>query len=96
MRVRLYRPIFLNIFAKPHDCEVRAVIKFLNAENVLAAEIYRRICAVHGKQNIMSLRHVYNWVQRFKEGRSEVHDDERTGQLSDVLTEDAIAAVCAL
>ncbi len=34
---------FLNIFAKPHDCKVRAVIKFLNAENVPTAEIYRRI-----------------------------------------------------
>ncbi len=59
MRVRLCRPIFFNIFAKPHDCEVRAVIKFLNIENVPAAKIYRRICAVYGKQNIMSLRHVY-------------------------------------
>ncbi len=54
---------FLNIFAKPYDCEVRAVIKFLNAENVPATEIYCRICAVYGKQNIMSLRYVYKWVQ---------------------------------
>ncbi len=29
-------------------------------------------------------------------GASEVHDDERTGRLSDVLTDDAIVAVCAL
>ncbi len=54
---------FLNIFAKPHDCEVRAVIKFLNAKNVPVTEIYRRICAMYGKQNIMSLRHMYKWVQ---------------------------------
>ncbi len=59
---------FFNIFAKPHDCEVRAAIKFLNAENVPATEIYCRICAVYGKQNIMSLRHVYKLVQRFEEG----------------------------
>ncbi len=70
---------FLNIFAKPRDCEVRAIIKFLNAKNVPAVESYCRMCAVYGKQNIMSLRHVYKWVQRFKEGRSEVHDDERIG-----------------
>ncbi len=50
---------FLKNVAKLHDCEVCAVIKFLYAENVPAAEIYRRICAVYGKQNIMSLRHVY-------------------------------------
>ncbi len=87
---------FLNTFAKPHDCEVRAVIKFLNTENVPATEIYRRICAVYGKQNIMSLRHVYKWVQWFKEGHSKVHNDERSGQSSDVLTDDAIAAVRAL
>ncbi len=87
---------FLNIFAKPHDCKVRAVIKFLNAKNVPAAEIYGRICAVYGKQNIMSLHHVYKWVQLFKEGRSEVHDDERTSRPSDALTDDAITAVHAL
>ncbi len=44
----------------------------------------------------MSLRHVYKWVQQFKEGRSVVHDDERTSQLSDALTDDAIAAVRVL
>ncbi len=54
---------FLNIFAKPHDCEIRAVIKFLNAENVPTTEIYHRTCAVYGKQNIMSLRLTYKWVQ---------------------------------
>ncbi len=31
---------FLNISAKPHDCKIRAVIKFLKAENVPTAEIF--------------------------------------------------------
>ncbi len=94
MRVRLCHSIFW-IFLQ-NRVAVRAVIKFLNAKNVPTAESYRRICTVYGKQNIMSLRHVCKWVQWFKEGRSEVHDDERTGRLSDMLTDDAIAAVCAL
>ncbi len=39
---------------------------------------------------------MYKWVQRFKEGRSEVQDDERTCRPSDALTDDATAAVRAL
>jgi hypothetical protein len=37
----------------PASCEIRSVIKFLNAENVLPAEIYRKVCEVYG-ENAMS------------------------------------------
>jgi len=30
------------------DCEIRSVIRFLNARNVLPSEIQHQICQVHG------------------------------------------------
>lgn len=44
----------------------------------------------------MSLRHVYKWIQCFKEGRAETHDDARSGRPSDALNEDSICAVRTL
>jgi hypothetical protein len=35
------------------SCEVRAVIRFLDAERKSAAEIHRRLCRVYG-ENVMS------------------------------------------
>jgi hypothetical protein len=36
----------------PASCEIRAVIRFLHAKNMNAAEIRRELCAVYG-QNVM-------------------------------------------
>jgi len=35
------------------DCEIRPVIRFLNARNVLPSEIHHQICQVYG-DNAMS------------------------------------------
>jgi len=35
------------------DCEIRSVIRFLNARNVLPSEIHRQMCQVYG-DNAMS------------------------------------------
>ena len=35
------------------DCEIRSVIRFLNARNVLPSEIHHQICKVYG-DNAMS------------------------------------------
>ncbi len=43
----------------PFDCEIRAVIKFLNVERVSGVEIHWRLCAVYGADKVMSKRHVY-------------------------------------
>jgi len=32
------------------DCEIRSVIRFLNAGNVLPSEIHHQICQVYGDQ----------------------------------------------
>jgi len=60
------------------DCEIRSVIRFLNARNVLPSEIHHQICQVYG-DNAMSDGMVRKWVLMFNEGRENVHDDARSG-----------------
>ena len=50
------------------DCEIRSVIRFLNARNVLSSEIHHQICQVYG-DNAMSDGMVRKWVRMFTEGR---------------------------
>jgi len=63
------------------DCEIRSVISFLNARNVLPNEIHHQICQGYG-DNVMSDGMVRKWVQMFKEGREKVHDEARSGRPS--------------
>jgi hypothetical protein len=59
----------------PASCEIRSVIKFLNAKNVRPAEIYWQVCEVYG-ENVMSDGMVRRWCRMFSEGRKNVHDDD--------------------
>ena len=61
------------------DCEMRSVIRFLNARNVLPSEIHHQICQVYG-DNAMSDGMVRNWVRMFNGGRENVHDEARSGR----------------
>jgi len=63
------------------DCEIRSVIRFLNARNVLQSEIHHQICQVYGN-NAMSDGMVRKWVRMFNEGRENVHDEARSGSPS--------------
>jgi len=66
------------------DCtieEQRGVVRFLWAEGVKSAEIHRRMLAQYG-QSTMIQRKVYEWVERFKSGRTRVTDEGRSGQPS--------------
>ena len=56
------------------DCEIRSVIRFLNARNVLPSEIHHQICQVYG-DNAMSDGMVRKCVRMFNEGRENVHDE---------------------
>jgi hypothetical protein len=47
--------------------EIPAVIRFLHAKNVSAAEIHRELCGVYG-QNVMSEGTVRQWCRMFKDG----------------------------
>jgi hypothetical protein len=54
------------------------VNKFLNAKNVRPAEIYQQVCEVYG-ENAMSDGMVRRWCRMFNEGRTNVHDHDRSG-----------------
>jgi len=56
----------------PAKCEVRSVIRFLNAEGESPAEIHKQIVAVYG--NVMNQQNVTKWCCEFSEGRTDVHD----------------------
>jgi len=63
------------------DCEIRSVIRFLNAKNVLPSEIHHQICHVYG-ENAMNDCMVRKWVRMFNEGRVNVHDEAQSGRPS--------------
>jgi hypothetical protein len=75
----------------PASCEVRAVIRFLLARNNNAAESHRQLCEVYGP-NVMSDSKVRQWCRLFKEGRTNVHDEERSGRPS-VINDDLVVKV---
>ncbi|GFU99502.1 histone-lysine N-methyltransferase SETMAR [Trichonephila clavipes] len=83
--------IKLVLIENPAACEIRCVIRFLNAKKVKPIEMYRQICEVYG-QNAMSDSMVRRWVRQFNEGRSEVHDEERSGNPS-LITEELVHAI---
>jgi transposase len=63
----------------PASSEIRAVIRFLHAKNMSAAEIHRELCAVYG-QNVTSEGTVRQWYRMYKNGQTNVHDEERSGR----------------
>ena len=64
---------------RPADCEIRSVIRFLNARNVKPAHIHINVCEVCG-ENAMSDGTVRKWLREFNEGRDNVHDEPRSGR----------------
>ncbi|GBN07838.1 hypothetical protein AVEN_213244-1 [Araneus ventricosus] len=78
----------LQQIANPADSEIRCVIRFLN---VKAAEIHRHVSEFY-EENIMSEGMVRKWFRAFKDGRTIVHDGERSGR-SSVITEDLVQKV---
>ena len=65
----------------PAKCELRSVICFLQAEGCIAAEIHRRMSKVYG-ENFMSDGSVRERCRKFKEGRTDVHDEGGHGRKS--------------
>ena len=68
-----------KMIERPADCEIRSVIRFLNARNVKPADIHRQICEVYG-ENAMSVGKLRQWVRKFNEGPDNVHDEPRSGR----------------
>ena len=60
------------------SCEVRGVIRFLQAENVRHSEIHRRLVAVYG-EHVMNAASVRKWCTIPRNGQTDVNDTERSG-----------------
>ncbi|GBN96570.1 hypothetical protein AVEN_208380-1 [Araneus ventricosus] len=75
----------------PADCEVRSVIRFLNAKNVKPAEIHRQLVEIYG-ENVMTDGMFRKWVRQFNDGRTNVHDEARSGRPS-VVNDGLVAKV---
>jgi hypothetical protein len=52
----------------PAKCEVRSVMRFLNAKGERPAEIHKQIVAVYG--NVMNRQNVTKLCREFSEGRT--------------------------
>jgi hypothetical protein len=60
----------------PAKCKVHSVICCPNAKGKRPAEIHKKIVAVYG--NVMNQQNVMNWCHEFSEGKTDVHDEQRT------------------
>jgi hypothetical protein len=62
----------------PADCEVRSVIRFLNAQNVHAIDIHRQLMAVYG-EGVMTESSVRKWCRMclLSSGVMLLHDNVR-------------------
>jgi hypothetical protein len=65
----------------PASCEIYADVRFLHAKNMSASEIHRELCAVYGR-NVMSEGTVRQWCRMFEDGRTNVHDEERSSRVA--------------
>ncbi|GBN61860.1 hypothetical protein AVEN_52338-1 [Araneus ventricosus] len=73
------------------DCEVRSVIRLLNAKKVKPVEMHRQLVEIYG-ENVMTDGMVRKWVRQFNDGRTNVHDEERSGRPS-VVNDGLVAKV---
>jgi len=64
----------------PDKCEMRYVIRFPNAKGERPAEIHKQIVAISG--NVMNQQNMAKWCREFSEGRTDVHDKQRSGRAS--------------
>ena len=69
------------LISNPANCEVRGVIRFLQAENARPSEIHQRLVAVYG-EHVINAASVRKWCTMFRNGRTDVHDAERSGRPS--------------
>jgi hypothetical protein len=57
------------------SCEICTITSFLRAKNISAAEIHSELCTVYS-QNIMREGTIRQWCGMFKDGRTDVRDEE--------------------
>jgi hypothetical protein len=76
------------VIDNPASCKIRALICLLHAKKMSAAEIHRELGMVYS-QNVMDEGTVRQWCKMFKDGRTNVHDEEQSGQPS-VVSDDIV------
>jgi hypothetical protein len=87
----------LTAIDNPASCEIRTVIHHLHAKNMSAAKILCELCVVVYGQNAMSEQTVRQLCRMLKDGRTNVHDEERSGQppvVSDELVQSVDQTIC--
>lgn len=72
--------------------EQRVVIKFLVAEGEKASRVLERLQAIYG-DCCLSKSQVYEWYQRFRDGRTSVSDDEHPGRPVSASDDESVAFV---
>jgi hypothetical protein len=65
----------------PASFEISAVIRFLHAKNMSAAEIHRELCEICGR-NVMSEGTIGQRCGMLRDRRTDVHDEERSDDLN--------------
>jgi hypothetical protein len=75
----------------PASCEIRAVIRFLHTKSMSAVEVHCEVRPVYD-QNVTSKGTVRQWCRMFKDGRTNVHDEERSCRPS-VVSDDIVLSV---
>ena len=75
----------------PASCEMLSVIRFLLVENHKPIEIHRQLCKVYGNE-VMSEGGVMQWCIVFKNGRTNIHDEERSGRPT-IVTDELVAKI---
>jgi transposase len=71
----------------PTKCDVRSVIRFLNAKGERPTEIQKQIVVAYGI--VMNQKNVAKWCREFSKGRTDVHDEQRSGRPS-VISDDLL------
>ncbi|GFS71527.1 uncharacterized protein TNCV_5052111 [Trichonephila clavipes] len=74
----------------------RSIIGFLHSKGQRPADIHKEIVSVYG--NIMNRQNVMKWCRHFSEGKTDVHDKQRTGWpsvISDALLQRIEESICA-
>ncbi|UYV70239.1 hypothetical protein LAZ67_7002260 [Cordylochernes scorpioides] len=89
--VAVWQPFAMELpLSSPAKCELRLLIRFLNAKNNSPLEIHRQLVEVYGEK-CMDIKNVQKWCRKFNEGRMNVHDEQRSGRPS--LPESTVARI---
>ncbi|KAG5318659.1 SETMR methyltransferase, partial [Pseudoatta argentina] len=75
----------------PARCEIRSVIRYLVWKGKTPVEVYNEVKTAYGDTG-MNRTSVFKWCREFKNGRTSVHDDQRSGRPS-ILTDGIVKKI---